>query len=362
LDALGDVVLTGPFLRELRRNAPQAHITLVVQSSTFNLVELCPYVDEVLKFNSNSDRPGRARLAWRFLEFCVRHLWTRRWDIAINPRFDVDAYGGTLLLWLSRSRRRAGYSQSVTSEKTRFNRRHDCLLTDVIGAHTARHEVLQNMEVIRQLGGAVRDERLELWLSQADERVAQKTIERFGDATRSLCAIVPGAGEAKRMWPADYFAQVARVLCRDFNCNVLVIGGRDASAFGSSIEAEFPDRVVNTAGQMTVRQSAALLKRCELTITNDSGPMHLAAAAGSPVIEISCHPLAGNAGHSNSPIRFGPWGANHKVLQPLFAIPPCETSCIQASGHCIIAVSPEQVLRVVKEMLPQGIFSRQSSR
>src|SRR5271166_4625161 len=129
LDALGDVVLTGPFLRELRHNAPKARITLVVQPSTFNLVELCPYVDQVLKFQVNSDHPSQMRLAWRFLTFCARHIWTRRWDMAINPRFDVDPYGATLLLWLSRASRRVGYSQYVTPGKARHSPWHDRCLT-----------------------------------------------------------------------------------------------------------------------------------------------------------------------------------------------------------------------------------------
>ena len=114
LDALGDVLLTSPFLRELRRNAPKAKITLVVQPLALNLVELCPYVDRILTFRGNADHPGLFRLAWRFMAFCICHIWGRHWDIAINPRFDADSYGATFLLWLSRAGRRAGYSQHVT--------------------------------------------------------------------------------------------------------------------------------------------------------------------------------------------------------------------------------------------------------
>ena len=351
LDALGDVVLMSPFLRELRRNAPKARITLIVRPPELNLVELCPHVDHIITFQGKLGNPSRARLAWRYFVFCASHIWMRRWDVAINPRFDVDYYGATRLLSLTRAARRIGYSASVTPNKKRLNPRHDRWLTDPLYACSARHEVLHNIDVIRQLGGSSGDDRLELWLSVEDDRVAQKLTERFGGDSERLCAIVPAAAEARKVWPAEYYAQVVRFMCKQLNCNVVVVGGRDARDFGSRMEAELPSQVLSTAGRLTIRQSAALLKRCKLTLSNDSGPMHLAAAAGSQVVAISCHPVTGEGGHDKSPIRFGPWGSSHKVLQPLSATPPCTTFCGEDSSHCIRGVSPEQVLDTVSQLL-----------
>ena len=212
--------------------------------------------------------------------------------------------------------------------------------------------MLHNLDLIRQLGGTNLSERLELWCSDEDERVAAKATEQFSRGRR-LCAIIPAAGEGRKIWPGENFRSVASLLCRDHNYDILVVGGPDAAAFGAELEAEIPGHVLNTAGRMTVRQSAALLKLCALAVTNDSGPMHLAAAAGSQIIVIVCHPLTGSTAHASSPVRFGPWQAIHRVLQPLTATPPCETSCRQTFSHCIRGVSPEQVLEVAKELLPR---------
>jgi ADP-heptose:LPS heptosyltransferase len=131
------------------------------------------------------------------------------------------------------------------------------------------------------------------------------------------------------------------------------VGGGDAADFGTRMEAEIPRHVLNTAGQLTLRQSAALLKRCQLTVANDSGPMQMAAAAGSQIVLISCHPLDGNPRHATSPARFGPRGSVCKVVQPVSATVPCEGYCVQRSSHCIRSVSPAQVLEGVIQLLSE---------
>ena len=109
--------------------------------------------------------------------------------------------------------------------------------------------------------------------------------------------------------------------------------------------------IINVVGKATLRQTGAFLKRCHLYVGNDAGPMHLAVAAGVPVIEISCHPLDGSQWHPNSPKRFGPWGVLHRVLQPLNALVPCSEGCIADRAHCILDISVEQVKQAISSLL-----------
>jgi len=165
LDEVGDVVMTGPFLRELRANARQARITLVVKESVANLVELCPYVDEVLTFEWLARGPARAlRLHLRALRLARRALWPRGVDLAIVPRWDVDWYHGAFLAYLSGARQRVGYSVGVVQHKQRLTPGYDQLFTRVLGDAPASHEVERNLEVIRRLGGTVGSVALEAWL------------------------------------------------------------------------------------------------------------------------------------------------------------------------------------------------------
>jgi heptosyltransferase-2 len=112
LDEIGDVVMTTPFLRELRRNLPDAWITLVVKPAVYNLVERCPYVNEVLVYDWNTKHRLLKPLQrhWRALQLAWKHLWKRRFDLAILPRWDVDSYHGSFVLYFSGAPWRVGYS------------------------------------------------------------------------------------------------------------------------------------------------------------------------------------------------------------------------------------------------------------
>jgi heptosyltransferase-2 len=95
---------------------------------------------------------------------------------------------------------------------------------------------------------------------------------------------------------------------------------------------------------LSLRETAAVLERCELFVGNDSAPMHMAAAADCSVVMISCHSVHGDPMHNNAPERFGPWRVRHSVVRPISPIAPCRGSCIATHAHCILGVTTESVL------------------
>jgi ADP-heptose:LPS heptosyltransferase len=115
---------------------------------------------------------------------------------------------------------------------------------------------------------------------------------------------------------------------------------------------------VSFAGEMTLRQTGALLEHVPLVVANDSGPMHLAAAAGAAVVEISCHPISGDPLHSNSPVRFRPWAKEYAVLQPPQPVEPCTRSCEWHEAHCILGVSVEAVREAARKLLARRTVRR----
>jgi heptosyltransferase-2 len=120
---------------------------------------------------------------------------------------------------------------------------------------------------------------------------------------------------------------------------------------GRELERQLGGTVINSVGRTTLREVCALLKHCQLYIGNDTGAMHLAAAAGVPVVEISCHPLNGSHFHANSPRRFGPWGVDFTVLQPEKAIEPCSDGCTAFQAHCIQTVTVADVRNAAEKHL-----------
>jgi lipopolysaccharide heptosyltransferase II len=361
LDEIGDVVLTTPSLREWRKNLPHGWITLVVKPAVYNLVERCPYVNEVLTYDWNvagfgplrqvGARPHFERLK-RVLRLARRSLWRRRYDLAVLPRWDADHYHGTILAYLSGARRRLGYSEKTAGSAVRLYKGLDRLLTDAVLGETEAHEVERSLNLLKFMGGSVASDSLELWIGDNDELFATRALEERGVLPgEPLIAVCPGAGESKRVWPANRLAAVANWIAETYGMRIVLIGGPGDSGPADEFRKLFQAETIDVVGRTELRQTAALLKRCALFIGNDSGPMHMAAAVNTRVVCISCHPLTGSPTHHNSPRRFGPWGEHHVVIQPRTALPPCDEACISDHAHCILGVSVESVKAAIEEIL-----------
>ncbi len=354
LDKIGDIILSTPLLRELRGNMPGAYITLVVDPIVHNLIETCPYVDEVLTFSSARDRCFASfENVWRAFWICRRHLWPHRFDLAVLPRWNCDVYTGTLLAYLSISRHRIGFSAGRSGGKRDaglFNS--DDLLTHVLRDEHPKHEVERHLDLLRLMGGEVRDDSLEFWLRADDERFAEGVFAPPPVSTHAgpVIALGPGAGHPHRRWPLSHFASLGRWLVERWQARILILGSRDEEHLGKGLAGDIGHGALDMAGKTTLRQALACLRRCDLYIGNDSGLMHMAAAAGIPVVEISSFPSGGSPSHYNSPVRFGPWKVPGHVLQPV-STPPCSDGCSANEAHCIMGVSCEQVMNAVRSIL-----------
>jgi ADP-heptose:LPS heptosyltransferase len=347
------MVLMTPFLRELRRSNPSAWITMVTDPRFMNLVELCPYVNEMLTFDPRfGGRMGRLQLHSRALRLALTHLWPRKFDLALLPRWDVDYYYSTFVAYFSRAPRRVGYSENVSPLKHDSNRNYDCLLTRTLDDRAPKHEVERNLDFLREVGGIDSEDGLELWLSEEDRDLARKALTlrgiRHGDL---VIGIAPGAGHPKRIWPIGRFIEIGRFLQREHGARLLIVGGTEDRDRTFRLQEELGSAAVGFSGEMTLRQTAALLEQTQLMVANDSGPMHLAAAAGAAILEISCHPVAGDPSHANSPVRFHPWTKQYAVLQPTEPIEPCTSACEWHVAHCILGVSLDAAKTAARTLL-----------
>lgn len=355
LDEIGDVVMMTPFLRELRRNLPDAWITLVVKPAVHNLVELCPYVNEVLTYDRTaSGRFAEQRRHGRALRLGWKHLWRRRFDLAILPRWGADYYHGSFLTYFSGAPRRVGYSANVSESKQRLNSGLDCLLSHKLEDSDPKHEIEHNLDVIRFLGGTVQEDQLELWLGEDDETFAEKVLNSKGVHPKDLLfAFGPGKRDLKRRWPLSRFVELGVWLKRKYQVYILIVGEETEESLVQELQQQLGDIVINMVGRTNLRQAVSLLKHCHLYIGNDYGPKHMALAVGVPVIEINAHPLSGSPSHQDSPQRFGPWGVPHLVLQPKKSLPPCSDGCDAKQPHCILNVSVAQVKEAVEKIMKQ---------
>jgi ADP-heptose:LPS heptosyltransferase len=247
------------------------------------------------------------------------------------------------------------YSQGVSDRKRQFNAGFDRMLTDVITDESAKHEVEHNLDVVRFLGGEVTDHRLEVWLDQQDRSFAARAFAEHAITSGDpVVAFAPGARVGRKQWPIERFGELGRLLLDEYQPYIVVVGGPDDRPLGERLEAELGARVINIAGRTTLRQTAAVLEGCCLTVSNDSGPMHLAAAAGSAVVEIAWHACGGSPDDPDSPARFHPWGVPHVIVQPEHATSPCRDACESHEPHCILEIETSKVWAAARGLLAAG--------
>ena len=352
-NGIGDVVLFTPFLREIRRNLPSAWITLVVAPVVYDLVEFCPYVNEVLTFDGRAPDTNFPTLIrhWRALRMVATHLWRRRFDLAIVPRRGQDWYHAVFLAYFSGAQWRAAYSERVTQDAPTAKPYFDRLLTHPLELVGLKHEVQYNSDVLQALGFSVKNEAAELWTTINDERIAEELLHANGIiGEESIIAICPSAGVPDKVWPLAKYRELIQWIHQDLRMRIVVVGGPSEKKMGEELRAALGCSVINLAGKATLRETIKLISRCVLFVGNDSGPMHLAAAMGVPVVEISCHPLTGWLDHARSPVRFGPWQASKIVLQPDQPLAPCQGFCTMTVPHCITQITVEQVSQAVDQI------------
>ena len=259
LSNIGDVVMTTPVLERLHGCFPEAVVDVVADPRSRVLFEHCPYRGEILL--KPKGLKGGAALAW------LKGLRAKRYDLIVDLRTDFVA-------WLLRGRKR---------------------LTKLGAKPLGPHSVEQHMGVIRRLCG---DEipAAAVWPGSAAEEEAERLLAE-GPGGRRL-AIAPGANWEGKIWPAERFVELVREVGGRFDSLVLIGGPGDRERC-ASIAAESPLPTLDLAGRCDLLTSAALLGHCAAFVGNDSGPGHLAAAAGIPTVTVF---------GPGEPERYHPWG------------------------------------------------------
>jgi heptosyltransferase-2 len=351
-DGIGDFILATPLLRELRAMMPKAQITLVVNPAIYNLIELCPYVDKILTYcQSLPNYISPFILPWRSFKLGYCNLRHQKFDLALVPRWDMDTNYSTYAAYFSFSKRRVGYTEHINSRKQLVNKGFDLMFTDVIYDEKPGHEVEKNLDFIRYLGGKPSSDFIELWMNSEDEKFADSMLANL--STKMLVAFCPGAGKASRQWPSDRFIELGKWLKNACDSSLIIIGGTKDQIIGKYIKDALDPGIIDLTGRTNLRQTAALLKRCHLYVGNDTGAMHMAAASGVPVVEISCFPVDGPNWHWNSPHRFGPWKVSHKILQPKKIFSDFSDTFSEKHLSHIHEISIGQVQDAVQELFPK---------
>ncbi len=357
LDGIGNCVLVSGFLRELRKNKPKAHITLVVNPAAYPLVECCPYVDKVIAFASGAGTAFQD-IFRSAVDFCYRHLWKYPYDVCFCPQWGVDRSWTLLLSFISGARERIGYSEKVHQEKARTNRGHDMFLSRaVIGSPEVVHETARAFFLLKEMGAHVTDDSLELWFDEQDENVAMRLLINFMEKN-PMVVVALGAGQACRKYPVEQYVK-AFLQIAESGAGFILLGGGDADLESDFFVRHMPrNTVLNLVGQVSLRVMAAVISKADLYIGNGLDIAQMAAAFRVPVIGVLPEAVDKKEDKAVYSLyeRFYPWKTPAIVLRPDHALPPCDETavlggCCTMMPHCICRIPPENIVEAYCVMM-----------
>lgn len=320
---IGDAVMTTPALKAVRETFPDARITVVANPLVAQLFEFHPDCDEVIEY----DRQGRHAGLTGFLRF-VATLRGRKFDCAILFQNAIEA---ALMAFLAGVPNRAGFITDGRSLLLNYP-------VPISETERALHHTDYYLHMLAQCGVTTTGKQQTLALRPDEIRWAAETFPQG-----RFVVINPGAayGSAKR-WVPERFAEVADCLVSRYGLSVVLSGGPGEIEIGADIAKAMRSPHQNVIGKTSVRQMMALLAASSLMITNDSGPMHVAAAFGVPMVAIF-----GPTDHTTT----SPWGTRTQIVRHAVECSPCMLRQCPIDHRCMQRVTVEDVLSAAAALL-----------
>jgi len=349
-DTLGDMVMMGPFLRALRTAAPRAKITLLVRNECLALFEHCPYIEKVhsLAFNKSQAYFESFPDAWRLRKL----LPDAGFDLVMLPRRGPDWCNAEFVGHLLAGRGALMVHREKTVRSSTAVSTPRWIPCQIFSNSHIEHEVLHNLRFLGWCGAAGEDDaRLEIWPSAADRTAARDWLAARFPRGKRLVVMHPSGGRSPlKQWPVENFREVLRLLVLETDDDFLIMGGDDESWITREFTGLASARIHISIGELSLPQLGAVLEAAGLFIGGDSGPMHLAAAAGTRVLGIF---------GPTSLVRFHPFGGRCKVATLNYHCSPdvlktYEDRCaVCRFDHplCLWELKPDMVVETVHLML-----------
>jgi len=287
LGGIGDVLLSTPALEALQELYPHATLTSLVSTSGKEILEGLSCLHRIVIFPISETELASPWLGVRwnklFQLFCVCLTLRRElFDRVINLR-PLNSRGSALkmalLMGLIGGKERVGRD---TKGRGFFLTRR--ISEDHLEGH---HELDYILNVVDHLGGKTIRHPIEIAIAPKEEKSLERILVQEGISPQDrLIAFHPGSPFSSKRWPLERFIGVADALHKRVGAKIVVIGGRDEISFGKSFQEALPGKTISLCGKITLKELSLLLKRCLLLVTNDTGPMHLAAYMGTPLVAL----------------------------------------------------------------------------
>ncbi len=322
---LGDLILTTPVVKSVKKIYPEAEVHLVSKTFGKDVFKNNPYLDKLIIFEKKRDSTLSL----------IKRLKKEKYEIALSPH---RSHRASYVLFLSRIKKRVGFDRAGFS----------FLYTDRLPHRfDGTHEIRRNLSLLTKLDRYEEDKiesMPELFLSEKEDYLFRKT----GFRSKDYITVAPGSKWETKRWTEEGFSKLIDILS-DMGENVVIIGGKEDIEVSKRIVGNIKGKknVKNFTGLTSLRESFSIIKHSKLLISNDSAPVHIAVSFNTPVVDIY--------GPTVREFGFYPYRNGTVVEAENVTCRPCglhgHKKCPTGTFECMKNITAEKVLKAVKRYL-----------
>jgi len=331
LDSIGDVVLSTPILKPIKKRYPNAIINYLLSSQSQDIILGNPSVDEVIVY----DAP------WHFSKGIVEDVKNYLKILRLLRRKKYD-----LVLDLEGNAKSIFFISFMSKAPVRVSRDWTgggYLLTKAVPWHEKKHMVEYQADVARAIGVEINDYEPLINLGPKEKEYVDMVFKQNNIKSEKFLSILSiGTRRVTKCWPPERFAEIGDWMIRSFDARIVITGAPNEMKIAKGIRDIMEEDACVLAGKTkSLKQLAAVMERASLVIGNDSGPMHIASAMKTPSISLFS---------SGLPSEYRPYGNIHLFIQKgnIDCRPCAERKCIRPEGFCMDLITVEDVKEAVK--------------
>ncbi len=326
LSSMGDIILSTPLLRAIKQAYPKAIIDFAIKKEFALLMKYNPQINELIMVDTEDMETSRKKIRDAKYDWII--------DIQKSSRASQLLSG-------------AGAGLMTTYHKDRFNR--FLLINFKWNRFTNIKPVYKRyFEAVEKFNIEADAEGTEIFFSAEEEKSVDQMLQQYGLGSGiPFVTLCPGAKHATKEWTKDGYTELAKRLIEKYHCPIVLLGGPGDEKRCEEIRSDIPINCINLAGKLNLLESAALLKKTKLAVTNDSGLMHLAQSQKTPVVAIY--------GPTVREFGFYPLEKQSTVIETTISCRPCSKmgSNVCPKGHhkCMKDISVEKVFEATHNYL-----------
>ncbi len=317
--SLGDIVHSLPFLHAIKKRYPKSEVHWVIAKGLFPFLEEHPLIDRFWLFNKDQWKCfSNLKKTVPELRFFIQGLRSQHFDVSIDLS---GLLRSGLITWVAGAKHKLGFAESDEGSPLFY--------THKIHGDMNIHAIDRYLKIATFMGCEANEIHYPLPPYDSNPAVCADLPEKY-------CVMVPSAGKEANRWPAERFGQLAA----KFSMPSVLIGGRGDEPVAETVVENANGKAISLAGRTTLKELIPIIKKAEFMVSNDTGPMHIAAACNVPVFAIF--------GPAN-PGRTGPYGEIHTIIReeldcaPCYAWKPCD------NWRCMENIEVNEVFDRIRE-------------